>query len=310
MPVLLSLQIPVLPDPTTPQSGPVIMPEFRDIEASNMTAIPEQTMFENSNIKAETTDSPDSGHKEMSSDSLAFSCNQQDNTNTTKNEDFGPWHRMSNGHEFFLDNNNPFSMAPIPRASETRRDSPRKSQFKVITPLPLQDASGNRLDLNVTPRLDPPPKFKRERSSSRSPKTTADHITDTNYRNSYHSTSSQESQSPFYRCKYPVQRSESHPGDRVDGDHEVIMRNHSNNTIGSTSSSSSGSTSRTINNLSHSPNNGNQFIMPQTDTLKAKLRISFSDDENGNTSTEDNSIARDQQRRSATYLDELAAASS
>ncbi|XP_064648878.1 capon-like protein isoform X3 [Lineus longissimus] len=302
-------QIPVLPDPTTPQSGPVIMPEYRDIEASNMTAIPEQTMFENSNIKAETTDSPDSGHKEMSSDSLSLSCNNhQDNGNTIRNQDFGPWHRMSNGHEFILDNNNPFSMAPVPRAAETRRDSPRKDRFKVITPIPQQDASGNRLDLTVTPRLDPPPKFKRERSTSRSPKTTGGNVSDTNYRNSYQSTSSQESQGPFYRCKVPVQRSDSHPGDR--GEHERIVRNHSNNTTGSTSSSSSGSTSRTINNLSHSSNKSNQFIMPQTDTLKAKLRISFSDDENGNTSTEDNSIAQEQQRRSGSYLDELSASSS
>ena len=159
-------QIPVLSDPTTPQAGPVNLPEFQDVDVSHLSHVPEQALYENTNIKTEHTDSPDSGHKEMSSESLSYTIGQADTS---------PWYKM-NGHN--ANNNlqnhirctNPFKSPEwcSPKTSSGGNNNIRHSQnqgqdVKMILPMPLQDACGNPLELNVTPRIDPPPKVCRNR---------------------------------------------------------------------------------------------------------------------------------------------------
>ncbi|GAB1600294.1 uncharacterized protein DDB_G0280205-like [Argonauta hians] len=268
-----SLQIPVLPDPTTPQSGPVYLPEFRDIESAYLNSVPETALFENTKTEQDT-DSPDSGHREMSSDSLSCNLtsaqdsknwqyhsycryplaqqikishnNQQQpqeqshnasvykqqqqqkqqqnhnvslykqhqqqqqqqqhinsnkshlnvngvgsvislsstssnnnnnnnnnsnnnnntnniintNTNNNNNNNDGTISTRNN-IEYNINNNNNNNnnnYNPFTKCSPKKRDD-----IKIITPVPAQDASGNRLELklNVAPKLDPPPKYSR-----------------------------------------------------------------------------------------------------------------------------------------------------
>ncbi|XP_064616307.1 LOW QUALITY PROTEIN: carboxyl-terminal PDZ ligand of neuronal nitric oxide synthase protein-like [Liolophura sinensis] len=194
-PPQVSHKIPVLPDPTTPQSGPVYLPEiFRTAPC-----------FENTKTDLDT-DSPDSGHKEMSSDSL--SCNLAQNENlswhsTTVNNGSGTSQVSSKVLSSAECSLNGFShlrlkgddcialssgrllacrAAPIilslildQSASSNNNDlanyntplnaqGGKEDKVKIITPLPPQDASGNRIDLNIhnrTPKIEPPPKIKR-----------------------------------------------------------------------------------------------------------------------------------------------------
>lgn len=204
-------QIPVLPDPTTPQSGPVYLPDFRDMENTYLNSVPENALFENTKTEQDT-DSPDSGHKEMSSDSLSCNltnssdskcwqydsfCRHSQPGNNYSNTNTGPVNttsaraheshqnqNVSNQHKTFNhnnnninnninnnnnnmnninnynnnnnNNNNPFSKNSL--VSPKRRDD-----IKIITPVPAQDASGNRLELKlgIAPKIDPPPKYTR-----------------------------------------------------------------------------------------------------------------------------------------------------
>ncbi|XP_074655138.1 carboxyl-terminal PDZ ligand of neuronal nitric oxide synthase protein-like isoform X4 [Tubulanus polymorphus] len=320
-------QIPVLPDPTTPQASTVTLPEFPDVEASHMATIPErQAMFENTNTKQETSDSPDSGHREMSSDSLSFSLPGPDSTaqnthlnrqglslmdmsNNNQSEGNNNTHHLwlrSNSHKdtqqanaasvSAVENSNPFykhasplssiptwrhnlaELKPIEQTVESENPSPAY-QWKVITPLSMHDATGNRLDLNVAPKLDPPPRVKR--SSSRSPKTARETSTTDSNRNSYNSSSSgsgNESHSPFYGCKFQP---------RTGLNQNELSVNTSLRTGGSISSSPNPSprTSLTADNERQEENMNviNESSSPNlglsSEQLKNKLRISFSDDE-------------------------------
>ncbi|XP_074655136.1 carboxyl-terminal PDZ ligand of neuronal nitric oxide synthase protein-like isoform X2 [Tubulanus polymorphus] len=319
--------IPVLPDPTTPQASTVTLPEFPDVEASHMATIPErQAMFENTNTKQETSDSPDSGHREMSSDSLSFSLPGPDSTaqnthlnrqglslmdmsNNNQSEGNNNTHHLwlrSNSHKdtqqanaasvSAVENSNPFykhasplssiptwrhnlaELKPIEQTVESENPSPAY-QWKVITPLSMHDATGNRLDLNVAPKLDPPPRVKR--SSSRSPKTARETSTTDSNRNSYNSSSSgsgNESHSPFYGCKFQP---------RTGLNQNELSVNTSLRTGGSISSSPNPSprTSLTADNERQEENMNviNESSSPNlglsSEQLKNKLRISFSDDE-------------------------------
>ena len=71
--VCISRQISVTPDPTTPQVGPVYTPEYFKGGAFNKPFV---TDFD--------TDSTDSGHKEMSTESLALQY-QKSNTSYWQN---------------------------------------------------------------------------------------------------------------------------------------------------------------------------------------------------------------------------------
>ena len=159
-----------------------------------------QQHIQNNNFKKDHTESPDSGHKEMSSDSLAG----QEGQRGQQGQDHGEWYnsasRLCNGDPQMrrsygtnnrpdfnlpLKQNNPFSPMSDessssshmlnaannnPASSDTYSDwssgsSRHDNQEKtIITPLPSQDATGNRIELNTTPKLEPPPKVVKRNS--------------------------------------------------------------------------------------------------------------------------------------------------
>lgn len=156
-----ALRMPVLPDPTTPQAGPVYTPEYFKGNA-----------FEKPFVTDFDTDSPDSGHKEMSTESLAV---QYHNTSY--------WQNVMNGELISLSSPSSFAPGTIchvvediaavtgnPFASgftETFEDQEfLKDNEHIITPCPPQDASGNRLELKLTrtPKIAPPPEFRNSKS--------------------------------------------------------------------------------------------------------------------------------------------------
>lgn len=160
---LFSHQMPVLPDPTTPQAGPVYTPEYFKGNA-----------FEKPFVTDFDTDSPDSGHKEMSTESLAV---QYQNSNTSY------WQNVLNGELISLSSPSSFAPGTIchvvediaavtgnPFASgftETFEDQEfLKDNEHIITPCPPQDACGNRLELKLTrtPKIAPPPEFRNSKS--------------------------------------------------------------------------------------------------------------------------------------------------
>lgn len=158
-----ALRMPVLPDPTTPQAGPVYTPEYFKGNA-----------FEKPFVTDFDTDSPDSGHKEMSTESLAV---QYQNSNTSY------WQNVLNGELISLSSPSSFAPGTIchvvediaavtgnPFASgftETFEDQEfLKDNEHIITPCPPQDACGNKLELKLTrtPRIAPPPEFRNSKS--------------------------------------------------------------------------------------------------------------------------------------------------
>nr|XP_011431751.2 carboxyl-terminal PDZ ligand of neuronal nitric oxide synthase protein [Crassostrea gigas]XP_011431752.2 carboxyl-terminal PDZ ligand of neuronal nitric oxide synthase protein [Crassostrea gigas]XP_011431754.2 carboxyl-terminal PDZ ligand of neuronal nitric oxide synthase protein [Crassostrea gigas]XP_011431757.2 carboxyl-terminal PDZ ligand of neuronal nitric oxide synthase protein [Crassostrea gigas]XP_034302880.1 carboxyl-terminal PDZ ligand of neuronal nitric oxide synthase protein [Cras len=158
-----ALRMPVLPDPTTPQAGPVYTPEYFKGNA-----------FEKPFVTDFDTDSPDSGHKEMSTESLAV---QYQNSNTSY------WQNVLNGELISLSSPSSFAPGTIchvvediaavtgnPFASgftETFDDQEfLKDNEHIITPCPPQDACGNRLELKLTrtPKIAPPPEFRNSKS--------------------------------------------------------------------------------------------------------------------------------------------------
>ncbi|XP_048777066.2 carboxyl-terminal PDZ ligand of neuronal nitric oxide synthase protein-like isoform X2 [Ostrea edulis] len=156
-----TLQMPVLPDPTTPQAGPVYTPEYFKGNA-----------FEKNFVADFETDSPDSGHKEMSSESLSL---QFQKSNTPY------WHNILNGELISLSAPTDFGTIcqvvedisavtgnPFASGFDENFDGQEylKDSEHIITPCPLQDASGNRLELKLTraPKIAPPPEFRNSKS--------------------------------------------------------------------------------------------------------------------------------------------------
>ncbi|XP_062593117.1 carboxyl-terminal PDZ ligand of neuronal nitric oxide synthase protein-like [Saccostrea cucullata] len=157
-----TLQMSVLPDPTTPQVGPVYTPEYFKGNAFEKTFV---TDFD--------TDSPDSGHKEMSTENLV----QFQKSNTSY------WQNVLNGELISLSSPTDFAPGTICQVVEdiaAVTGNPFASGFDenfdgqgflkdnghIITPCPPQDASGNRLELKLTraPKIAPPPEFRNSKS--------------------------------------------------------------------------------------------------------------------------------------------------
>nr|XP_022321424.1 carboxyl-terminal PDZ ligand of neuronal nitric oxide synthase protein-like [Crassostrea virginica]XP_022321426.1 carboxyl-terminal PDZ ligand of neuronal nitric oxide synthase protein-like [Crassostrea virginica] len=158
-----TLQMSVMPDPTTPQVGPVYTPEYFKGGA-----------FEKPFVTDFDTDSPDSGHKEMSTESLAL---QYQKSNTSY------WQNVMNGELISLNSPANFTPGAICQVVEdiaAVTGNPFASGFvdnfdehdflkgngQIITPCPPQDASGNRLELKLTrtPKIAPPPEFRNSKS--------------------------------------------------------------------------------------------------------------------------------------------------
>ncbi len=165
------------------------------------------SILESSALPPGQTESPDSGHREMSSDSLSQSESVSwfaSGRSSAAGGDSGLSHGVGVTHgpevvgqgslpasrrpdfNLPLRSTNPFSPASrqdmnanvekfghLKGNSSFTHTNPtaltnqnQGEELKIITPLPLQDASGNRLQLNTTPRIDPPPRVIR-RSSPR-----------------------------------------------------------------------------------------------------------------------------------------------
>ena len=175
-----------MPDPTTPRSAPVYLPDFRDVgDNSYLSAVRDNATYENTKAASLDADSPDSGHKEMSSDSLSYSVGHSDSNGWSHNLNTSPAKQATR---------NPFENSFNPTTTTTSSSSssccaassapverkegggggvgPGADKVQIITPLPLQDASGNRLDLKIgapAPRLDPPPRvYRSTRNGDRS----------------------------------------------------------------------------------------------------------------------------------------------
>lgn len=156
---------------------------FLFLSASSGSSKPnDNSLFHNTDCKPELRGSPDSGHKEMSSGSLAlgsgdlidgwFSTAEKTKTgnfNDRKILDVVPGLGSANAVRPItisgpsangMTINNLFSE----NRSARKSGDPQNEHTKIITPIPAQDASGNRLELNIAPKLDPPPKITRNSS--------------------------------------------------------------------------------------------------------------------------------------------------
>ena len=166
-------QVPILPDPSTPRPGPVYLPEFREVDSSYLQTVSDNAMFENTKASLDT-ESPDSGHREMSCDSLSYNLTQAESNGWSGGGGGGESYRTT------VTTNTHCSVNPFRHSYTSGEDlsSCKKrndDNINIITPCPLQDASGNRLDLKInlnannstpTPKIDPPPKFRRTQRMS------------------------------------------------------------------------------------------------------------------------------------------------
>ncbi len=329
-----------------------MLPEFKDIEASHLTHIPDQAMFENTNIKTEQPQSPDSGHKEMSSDSLSYNLSQPDSNawyTPMSKLDASDINRDNVNNIAMSPNNNSFQ-PPVARLQESNNNfsprrqtgafnihgkefnlqlrskpgvlregaaahdannnpgqNPNKQTTKIITPAPSLDATGNRLDLNVTPKINPPPKIKR--NSSRSPQNTEAVTPDSGNANcsSQSSTTSENSLSSS-------EKRSSRDSAKLSDDSMSRSESKELNTTSLTNSLPTKITcdlkDKNVNNLSHTPKKrplSSASLSPTNST--SKLQLSFSDEENTENS-EDSGIPLQPQRLDSMTFDEFDALSS
>ena len=381
------------------------------MEASQaLSNIPDQAMYENANTKTDQTDSPDSGHKEMSSDSLAYNLSQPETTawyspmsrlNSINNNSgsmslngiqssvqsasskptnvvaitslpnmnsfasfeyvtpktlaslvgtgeysMRPLNTVGRTGEFSVRPLNTtggtgdFSVRPLNMTGGTGEFSSRplnttgvnvhgqefnlqlkmtpsaagaKTQekqdlTKIITPVPSQDATGNRLDLNVkdvTPKLVPPPKVKRP--SSRSPSVPHDVVTSPDSSNNNYSSSQSSSTS---ENSLNGEKRHSQERSRLSATDENLNRESKElNTLPrlTTSAGNKDTADRNMNNLSHSPNSKNSFISSTDSTTK--LHLSFSDEENTENS-EDSGVPQPPRTLDSMTFDEFEALAS
>ncbi|KAJ8300872.1 hypothetical protein KUTeg_022391 [Tegillarca granosa] len=171
----LSTEMPIMLDPTTPQVGPVYTPEMENLNESYLSAIPEPYISKNDKSEFDT-DSPDSGHKEMSSESLSLHILKPDGIywqSLLKGQPVSfssPETFMSDqsGHivDFSSVTGNPFANGFEDDWDHSQFLKDHEGTETIITPLPPQDASGNRLELklNKAPKIDPPPEFRNSKS--------------------------------------------------------------------------------------------------------------------------------------------------
>ena len=382
----IMFQIPILPDPTTPQPSEVLLPEFQALEASQLSSLGHQAMFENTNIKTDQTDSPDSGHKEMSSDSLSVSFNQHDTpawytpmtrlsaAKTSSSDSKANF--TSSGANFSSsvvnngkpksdlpsrpgslrsdvvrpdslekpdglsrldrmlkidnnkfahsqdkvssllhspDNNNIVRQQSVEKGdmnlqlnrvkpfgsnfsqSDTNNNpgdvttSRRSSDTTIITPMPPQDASGNRLELNVAPKLNPPPKVKR--TTNRSP-AFADLTSPESNTTNCSSRSSTTSENSLNDNKRSSRDSSKMSEDASSGDSKEL------------NTKTNKDVDINVNNLNH---DSTRYISTADSTTK--LRLSFSDEENTENS-EDSGVPQPPRRLDSMTFDEFDALSS
>lgn len=307
-------KIPLLPDPTTPSSGHVLLPSYMTNDKSQLPDIPDEGLFENVNTKTEQTDSPDSGHKEMSSDSLSVSMTQSESSTTASwynpsgpvspNNNSGstnpPRSRSVDNKDFSSLNNNlsrppsynvhgeqfKLTMRPGNKNQNTNSDSNNNPGSRVGKDTDLKTtklsfhtrSSSNLQDVSVTPKLDPPPKVT-NRSPLRDPLSPDSVMTTSTSTTSSSSTS---------ECSLADKRSSSDsskstvdcPAKRLS-----IQERNSLNTLGS------GLPAKT-----HKP------IIPLSGN-SSKMQLSFSDEDN--TNSEDSGVPKPPKRLDSMTFDEF-----
>ncbi|KAK3593733.1 hypothetical protein CHS0354_013631 [Potamilus streckersoni] len=175
--------MPVLPDPTTPQCGPVYLPRLMAIDRDGSFLLSPDSMPVGS-LKTFETDSPDSGHREMSAENLAQNLvsnngaywpveNPCDRTLYSYGFSSPVKLRSPYGYEMTATiSSNPFAGgdAEFEVNNFEQRASPKWKGFdekvKTITSSPPHDAGGNKLELklNLTPKIKPPPEFRNSNS--------------------------------------------------------------------------------------------------------------------------------------------------
>lgn len=369
-------QIPVLSDPTTPTPGEVLLPEYVEKEATQtaLSSIPDQAMFENANTKTDQTESPDSGHKEMSSDSLAYNLSQPEtntwyapmsklsgstavgssersaanNSNISSGSSsqqntssfisfehhtpkalaqFGAHHEQFSqrplnttgvnvhGQEFHLQLKTSISSSS-PFTTRVSQSNPARSTTEtsytktIITPAPSQDATGNKIELNVTdlvtPKLNPPPKISAKRNASRSPSFLSDSTTSPDSsNNNYSSQSSSTSENSLNG-----EKRHSRDSSRLSATDENLNKECKElNTLPRITKdpASKDTADRNMNNLSLSPKTKNTLITSSDSTTK--LHLSFSDEENTENS-EDSGVPPQPQTLDSMTFDEFEALAS
>ncbi|KAK3088452.1 hypothetical protein FSP39_019383 [Pinctada imbricata] len=168
----LTLQTPVLPDPTTPQAGPIYTPDTAelDLQAAYLTAGGVTVHNKNNDFD---TDSPDSGHREMSNESLSIHMKQNEAAYwqnilkglpvTISSPEALLGEQSSHYREMSSVTGNPFANG---FEDDFNVQELHNEEVTIITPVPPQDASGNRLELKLkrAPKLDPPPEFRNSKS--------------------------------------------------------------------------------------------------------------------------------------------------
>ena len=325
-----------------------------------LSRMPDDATFENTNIKKDQADSPDSGHKEMSSDSLAYNLSQPEtnlwyapmskltgaNDSSASSSARNSTSSSTNNHpvvtskqsssSFTSSFDHQFSPRPLnttgvnvhgqefhlqmktvssassgfgTKASTGKSTDKANTTKKIITPAPSQDATGNRLDLNMkegTPKLNPPPKITK-RASSRSPSFLTEVSTSPDSsNNNYSSRSSSTSETSING-----EKRHSRDSARFSATDENLNRESKElNTLPRVAKDavSKETADRNMNNLSHSPNTKNSLISAAPDST-TKLHLSFSDEENTENS-EDSGVPPQPQTLDSMTFDEFEALSS
>ena len=313
----------------------MILPEFRDLESSQLNHIPEQAMFENTNIKQEHTDSPDSGHREMSSDSLSYNLNQNDLISSAW---YTPMSKMGmtgfvSGATGSGQQSNPFT-SPDSGVGEPLvpgQDTPTRRVTPVHHAKPIGEAcTPKRLELNVTPRIDPPPRVKR---SSRSPNTSSDTLNPDSTTQSSSSQSSSHSSTTSENSLTGSDKRNSRDSIKLEDaivkpenkelntSMNMSLNSSHNNTFNSSPNTTFNSTLNAnlpaacakaggatgTNNLNQNSNsNCKQQNFASQENGATKLHISISDDENTGNS-EDSGIPKQPRRLDSMTFDEFEA---
>ena len=161
----------VMPDATTPRPAPVILPEFPSMSDSLPPEVLPSAMFENSNTRTSSESTTNNiGLMDMSntqsSDSLSDSNNEMNNI---IGDDMGP--ALSQDEDFnaslkklnILSNDSGDEDTPkhhsrsfddpitvVPSDTSEKR-STANANTRIILPDRMQDATSNKLELNVTP---------------------------------------------------------------------------------------------------------------------------------------------------------------
>ncbi|XP_060552353.1 carboxyl-terminal PDZ ligand of neuronal nitric oxide synthase protein-like isoform X2 [Ruditapes philippinarum] len=151
-----------LPDMTTPQSGPVFLP--RSLLPDNMITSQELCLTDDKKPLFDT-DSPDSGHREMSSDSLSLALQQAEFPFWALSHDdrmkysfgFGsPVRYKQTSYEMTaVVNSNPFA-----NSKEDICDNDILDFTNVGAVSNALESSEKECGLGVTPKLKPPPEFR------------------------------------------------------------------------------------------------------------------------------------------------------